>query len=77
MTALSAQELLHTVRNITLLRAAGWVTGGSGILTAVQLIEGDGSSLSARQARDDAEERLRHELEEQHLDAYPLRRGRA
>ena len=59
-------------RRARLLRAAGWVTGGSGILTAVQLIEGDGSSLSSRQARDDAEEQLRRELEEQHLDAYPL-----
>ena len=59
-------------RRARLLRAAGWMTGGSGILTAVQLVEGDGASLSVRQARDEAEEQLRCELQEQQLDAYPL-----
>ena len=59
-------------RRTRLLQTAGWVTGGSGILTAVQLIEGDGSSLAARQARDEAETQLRRELQEQELDAYPL-----
>ena len=59
-------------RRARLLQAAGWVTGGSGILTAVQLIEGDGSSLTVRQARDEAEVQLRQELQEQGVDAYPL-----
>ena len=59
-------------RRERLLKAAGWITGGSGILTAVQLIEGDGAAPAVQKARDDAESVLRDELEEHGLDAYPL-----
>ena len=59
-------------RRSRLLRVAGWITGGSGILTAVQLIEGDPSSVAVRTACHDAEAELRDELQEQGLDAYPL-----
>ena len=62
----------HPGRRTRLLQAAGWITGGSGILTAVQLIEGDGASAAVRKACDDAEAELRDELHEQGLDAYPL-----
>ena len=59
-------------RRRRLLWAAGWITGGAGMLTAVQLIEGDAASGPVRQACDDAEAALRVELQEQGLDAYPL-----
>ena len=59
-------------RRKRLLRVAGWMTGGAGILTAVQLIEGDAVSESVRKACDDAEAALVDELQEQGLDAYPL-----
>ena len=59
-------------RRERLLKAAGWITGGSGILTAVQLIEGDGAAPAVQKARDDAESVLRDELQEHGLDAYPL-----
>ena len=48
------------------------VKGGSGILTAVQLVEGDGASLVARKACAEAQGRLREELEQYGLDAYPM-----
>ena len=51
---------------------AGWITGATGMLTAVQLIEGDAVSGSVRQTCDAAEATLRDELQEQDLDAYPL-----
>ena len=59
-------------RRSRLLRAAGWITGGAGMLTAVQLIEGDAASAAVRQACDDAETALQDELQAQGLDAYPL-----
>ena len=59
-------------RRSRLLRAAGWITGGTGMLTAVQLVEGDAASGSVRAACADAEAALGDQLEEQGLDAYPL-----
>ena len=59
-------------RRERLLRVAGWVTGGSGVLTAVQLIEGDAASPIVRKTCDDAQDRLRDELEQHGLDAYPM-----
>ncbi len=59
-------------RRERLLRVAAWVTGGSGILTAVQLVEGDGASLVVRKACAEAQDRLREELEQYGLDAYPM-----
>ena len=51
-------------RRESLLRVAEWVTGGSGILTAVQLVEGDGASLVVRKACAEAQDRLREDLEQ-------------
>jgi len=59
-------------RRERLLRVAAWVTGGSGMLTAVQLVEGDGASLVGRKACAEAQDRLREELEHYGLDAYPM-----
>ena len=59
-------------RRERLLRVASWVTGGSGILTAVQLIEGDGASPAVRKSAAAAEDELRQELDEQAVDAFPL-----
>ncbi len=59
-------------RRERLLRVASWVTGGSGILTAVQLIEGDGASPSVKKSAAAAEAELRQELDDQAVDAFPL-----
>ena len=59
-------------RRERLLKVASWVTGGSGILTAVQLIEGDGASPAVRKSAAAAELELRQELDEQAVDAFPL-----
>ena len=59
-------------RRERLLRVAAWVTGGSGILTAVQLVEGDGASPVVRKTCADAQDRLGDELEQYGLDAYPM-----
>jgi amino acid transporter len=54
------------------LEFASRIAGGSGIVTAVQIIEGEGAFESARARRAEAEEALRRELEEGELDAFPL-----
>lgn len=55
-----------------LLRVARWITGGSGMLTAVQLIEGDGASAAVRQEQEAADATLRDQLAQSGVDAYPL-----
>ena len=53
----------------------GWrpgSAGGAGLITAVQLIEGDSGSAVVRARRDAAEARLRAELDAEGLDAFPL-----
>ena len=59
-------------RRARVLRLASWIGGGAGLITAVQLIEGDSGSLVVRARREEAEARLRRELEEDGLDAFPL-----
>lgn len=59
-------------RRERVLRVAGWVAGGSGMITAVQLVSGDGASPSVRKACQEAEAALGAELERHGLDAYPL-----
>jgi len=52
-----------------LLRFASWLEGGSGLTTAVRVIEGEGPRT--RQMRKDAESELRTEIEEHSLPAFP------
>ena len=59
-------------RRLRVLTLASWISGGSGMITAVQLIEGDGASAAGRGRRREAEARLRAELDRDELDTYPL-----
>jgi len=54
------------------LEFASRIAGGSGIVTAVQIIEGEGAFESARARRAEAEQALREELEAGGFDAFPL-----
>ena len=69
------QILLFTdtsTRRSGVLRLASWIGGGAGLITAVQLIEGDSGSAAVRAQREAAEARLRAELDADGLDAFPL-----
>ncbi|MDP7693249.1 MAG: hypothetical protein QGG89_15545, partial [Vicinamibacterales bacterium] len=69
------QILLFTdtpTRRSRVLRLASWISGGAGLITAVQLIEGDSGSAVVRARRMEAEAQLRVELDEDGLDAFPL-----
>ena len=59
-------------RRERVLRVAGWVAGGSGMITAVQLVHGDGASPAVRKVCKEAEDALGTELKRYGLDAYPL-----
>ena len=59
-------------RRERLLRVASWITGGSGMVTAVELVEGDGASPATRDEREAAETALREDLDAEQLDAFPL-----
>ena len=59
-------------RRSRVLQLASWISGGTGVITAVQLIEGDSGSVGVRAERREAEARLRAELEREALDAFPL-----
>ena len=59
-------------RRERVLRVSHWIAGGSGMVTAVQLIDGDGASPPVRRQRDEAAAALREDLETHRLDAYPL-----
>ena len=59
-------------RRERVLRVASWSAGGSGMVTAVQMIAGDGASPATREAREAAEAALRDDLESHRLDAFPL-----
>lgn len=54
------------------LEFASRISGGSGMVTAVQIIEGEGAFESARVRRAEAEQALRQELAEGGVDAFPL-----
>ena len=69
------QILLFTdtaTRRSRVLRLASWISGGAGLITAVQLIEGDSGSAVVRARRAEAETQLRAELDADGLDAFPL-----
>jgi hypothetical protein len=59
-------------RRERVLRVASWVSGGSGLITAVQLIEDENASPTTSETRKTAESSLRNELELHQLDAFPL-----
>ncbi len=59
-------------RRERLLRFGSWITGGTGIVTAVQLVPGDAAAETSREARLAAEGELREEIARHGLDAFPL-----
>ena len=59
-------------RRMRALTLATWLGGGSGMVTAVQLIEGQGGSESGRARRREAEAALHADLDREGLDVYPL-----
>ncbi len=59
-------------RRPRVLQFASWISGGAGMVTAVQLIEGESGSEKSRAACAQAEQALRAEIEEHELDAYAL-----
>lgn len=59
-------------RRERVLRFASWITGGSGLVGAVQLVEGDPLLGSVRQRCAEAEAALREELAARGLDAFAL-----
>jgi amino acid transporter len=54
------------------LHFASWIAGGSGMISAVQLIEGEGTSQTVLRLREEAEAELREEIRERALEVYPL-----
>jgi amino acid transporter len=59
-------------RRDRLLRFATWITGGSGLVTAVQLVEGEPTSPSVAQRCRTLERRLREDVEKLDLDVHAL-----
>ncbi|CAI7997960.1 Solute carrier family 12 member 7 [Geodia barretti] len=59
-------------RRSRVLALASWISGGTGMVTAVQLIEGQSGSELARSQQRAAERQLRAALEADDLDAFPL-----
>lgn len=55
-----------------LLRAAGWMSGGSGIVGAVELLVDAPAGPAGDQARREAEERLAADARREGLDVHPL-----
>ena len=64
-------------RRDRVLRFASWISGGSGMITAVHLLEGEGASETVRKLREEAEADLREEIRERELEVYPLVVGAA
>ena len=59
-------------RRARVLQFASWISGGAGMVTAVQMIEGESGSERARAACEAAEQALHAEIEGLELDAYAL-----
>ena len=59
-------------RRERLLRAAGWISGGSGIVGAVEFLAGERTGPAADQARRETEERLAADVRRHGLDVHPL-----
>jgi amino acid transporter len=62
-------------RRVRVLRFASWITGGSGLVTAASLVEGEGTSERTRRRCEEVEAELRDEIDEQNLDIYALSVG--
>jgi len=62
-------------RRARVLRFASWITGGSGLVTATSLVEGEGASKQVLDRCEEIEAELREEIEEQELDIYALAVG--
>jgi len=60
----------HSQRREPLLRFASWLEGGSGMTTAVRILEGDG--VKVLKLREEAEDELRKDIAEYGLKAFPL-----
>ena len=54
------------------LRVADWLSGGSGLVSAVRLLAGDPARPAVRQACRDAERRLAADVQRYGLDVHPL-----
>ena len=61
-----------SARRGRLLRAAGWISGGSGIVGAVRLLAGEPAGAAGEQARREAEEQLAADARREGLDVHPL-----
>ena len=55
---------------ISPLKFASWIEGGSGLTTAVRILEGEG--MKVLKSRDKAEAELVKTINEIHLNAFPL-----
>jgi amino acid transporter len=60
----------HPKRRKQLLTFASWIQGGSGLITAVQVLEGEGPKMLKLQAQTEAE--LQKDIAEEGLSAFPL-----
>jgi len=60
----------HAPRRAQLLRFASWLEGGSGLTTAVKILEGQGAKMLKLKAEAEAE--LRNHIKELDLHAFPL-----
>ena len=57
-------------RRTRLLHFSSWLEGGSGLTTAVRILEGEGVKMLKHKA--EAEEELQKDIQENHLTAFPL-----
>lgn len=62
-------------RRSRVLLFASWITGGSGLVTAASLVEGEGTSEQTQKRCDKVQTELREEIEELGLDIYALAVG--
>jgi amino acid transporter len=58
------------MRREHLLRFASWIQGGSGLVTAVRILEGEGMKML--KAREEAQAELKSDIREHKLHAFPL-----
>jgi amino acid transporter len=57
-------------RRAQLLRFSSWIEGGSGLTTAVQILEGEGVIM--RKEKEEAEAQLRHDIQKSGTQTFPL-----
>ncbi len=59
-------------RRARLLQFAAWISGGTGLVTAVQVVEDERGARAAQARGAEAEQALRSQIAELGVDAYPL-----